>query len=477
MNTESLGSNTPKWVGQPEPRWFLLKYFGLFVLIFMLTFALLALIFLDYRNTVNLGVIHTTPVSTEVLVNPPLIREFPNTTDGIHVFNDQLATWEMSEEQFIFAATHYAGTQKIFASDARRLRARNPDFIVLNYRLGTGLGYQEISGECKPDGAWIQIIEGEKWVREFPENPPEDWFYHIDGQRVLSCDWGWYLMELTNESWRDYWAGEVLRQLRENKADGVFIDSLFPPNYFGGTKFSPNLPEKDQSFENTWSSNIEKFVSFTQSDELSKYHMIDNAGLWVTGRDNTDYSLSDGVMVEGFSRWVDGQYFSEMDGDWQLQMDRILNLVNLEKILLLQQYVDLKNDADRLFILGNYLLVKGNHTFINLEYSSSPEWFPEYEIPIGSPTGTIPTSISSLWRSDWQVYSRAYTNGLVLVNPSENEKKVELFQKYYQAIPFGGGIVPSDGKTPDWTIDYSEVTSVNLKPHQSVILLNQMPSK
>jgi len=38
-------------------------------------------------------------------------RAFPDTTDGIHVFNDQLATWSMTEAQFQFAATHYAGSQ------------------------------------------------------------------------------------------------------------------------------------------------------------------------------------------------------------------------------------------------------------------------------------------------------------------------------------------------------------------------------
>ena len=59
----------------------------------------------------------------------------------------------MSEAQFEFAATHYAGTQKVFASDARRFRSHNPNFIILNYRLGMGLGYQSTTEDCEPNGS------------------------------------------------------------------------------------------------------------------------------------------------------------------------------------------------------------------------------------------------------------------------------------------------------------------------------------
>lgn len=403
------------------------------------------------------------------------IRSFPDTTDGIHVFNDQLATWEMSESQFEFAATHYDGTQKVFASDARRLRASNPKFIVLNYRLGMGLGYRQVTSGCKPEGDWIEIIEGEKWVQEYPENPSDEWFYSLSGKRVFFCQWNWYLMDISQPSWQTYWAGEVLRQLYSTGADGVFVDGMFPPNYYGHNLFSPELPKLDQNFEDQWSSKIEHFIEFTQSGDLEKFHLINNVGLWITGRDKTDYSASDGVMVEGFGRWVEGDYFSSDEGDWQLQMDRILRLVNRDKVVILQQYVDPKNESDRVFLLSNYLLIKGKHTFINMEVSSSPEWFPEYEIPIGSPSDAAAETISSLWRSDWQVYARTYSNGLVLVNPDEKEKRINLLQKFYSAIPFGGGPIPEDGNIEDWAVDYSEVTSLVLGPHQGAILLSSIP--
>jgi hypothetical protein len=172
---------------------------------------------------------------------------------------------------------------------------------------------------------------------------------------------------------------------------------------------------------------------------------------------------------------VDGEYFSAETGDWQLQMDRILHMVALDKIVLLQQYVNGNNVEDRMFLLGSYLLVKGNYTYLNLEFSPTPEWFPEYDIPVGAPVGGIPRSISSLWRSGWGVYTRMYTNGLVLVNPSDKVQEITLEKTYYQAFPYGGGIVPVDGDISSWMMDYMPVKTITLMPNQGIVLLVESP--
>jgi hypothetical protein len=422
----------------------------------------------------ELGVILSTRFPPATPDPVQLIRPFPDATDGIHVFSDQLDTSGMTERQFEFAATHYTSAQKIFPSDARRLHAHNPRFVILNYRLGLGLGYRKTVGDCDPSGDWYEVIEGEKWVREFPEDPQLGWFFEWAGRRVLFCDWGWYIMDLGNASWRDYWYGEVLRQIRANSADGVFADGLVVPNYFGWKRFDPPLPELDADFEKAWSKRIEDFIAYAQTGELADYYFIPNVGEWVTGRDATDYSGADGVMVEGFGRWSDGSYFSALDEDWQLQMDRILGLVNLDKIILLQQYVDAANVEDRLFLIGSYLLVKGRHTYINLEWSMLPEWFPEYEIPIGSPVGGVST-ISELWRSDWGIYAREYSNGLVLVNPTDEIRLVELPTTYHQAFPQSGGTVPADGDVSAWGVEYKLVTTVAVGPNQATVLVFETP--
>jgi hypothetical protein len=426
----------------------------------------------------------TATVFLPTVVNPTpavAIRAFPDAWNGIHIFNDQLAS-ALSDAQIAFAASHYAGTQKMQRSEADRLRSYNPNFVILHYRLGIGLGYRSIQNGCNPTGGWLYIIEGDDWVQEWPgdANVVEDWFYHwpeLSLQRVLNCDWGWYLMNPDDPGWRAYWSSEVLRQLQANDDDGIFADSFSVPNYLGADQYDPALPAVDAGVENQWAARLEDFIQYVQQGALGGYYFIPNAGFWVTGRDPLDYSGADGVMIEGLAEWGGGSYFDL--ADWQLQMNRVLSLVQQDKIILGQQYIDPQDVNERMFVLGSYLLVKGHYTYLNFEIDMQPEWFPEYALPIGSPTGDptggIPADIEDLWNADWGVYARTYSGGLVLVNPSNVSHTIVLGSTYYQATPNGGGIVPVDGDISAWTVNYGPMTQVSLGPNRAVILLNEAP--
>jgi hypothetical protein len=407
------------------------------------------------------------------------VRPLPDTWEGIHVFNDQLYLYN-NPAWIEFSATHYDGTQKMTRPDADALRALNPDFIILNYRLGMGLGYQGVDNweACNFTGEWLAVIEGNDWVTEWPDeaNVQENWFYHWpedSADRVINCDWGWYLMNPADSGWRDYWAGEVLRQLAANDADGLFADSFSVPNFLGYDHYTPNLPDVDPAFEAEWTARLEDFMAFAQSGDLAPYHFIPNAGMLVTSRETTDYSLADGVMIEGFGEWGQGGYFDF--ADWELQMNNILDLTSQDKAVFAQQYVDAANVEDRLFLLANYLLIKDHHTYINLEFSMEPEWFPEYEIPIGNPTSRAPATVAGLWNADWGVYVRAYSNGLVLVNPTAEAQTINLDTTYYRAAPSGGGILPDNADTSAWTVTYTPVTQLTLSANQVAVLLVAAP--
>jgi len=406
---------------------------------------------------------------------PP--RAWPDTTSGIHIFNDQLPTLvAISDAQVNFAATHYIGVQKMTRPDADRLRSINSGFLILHYRLGPGLGYRAPAGNCQPTGEYLAIVEGDEWVQEWPGEGvvQSSWFFPWAGQpRVFMCDWGWYLMELNNASYRSWWIGEVLRQLAANDNDGLFADSLSVPNYMGGSSFSPPLPDYDAAFEAAWSARIRDWIAYVKGQFGSAYKLVPNVGAWVTTRDATDYTGADGVMIEAFAEWGPGSPFDL--ADWQLQMDRILSLTRLSKIIIVQQYTD-ESVADRMFLLSNYLLVKGTRSYVNLDIGLDPEWWPEYEIPIGSYEGGIPASVSALYDAASGVYRRAYSNGLTLVNPDAEPHTVTLGQTYYRATPVGGGLVPESGSTNSWRVDYAPVTSVVLGPSQGAILLTYDPS-
>lgn len=419
-----------------------------------------------------LPVVRGQPVSTP--------RPWPDTTRGVHVFNDQLAPW-MSEAQWQFAATHYAGTQKMLRADADHLRAINPGFLILHYRLGHALGYRAIEGDCRPTGDWLQVIEGNAWVQEWPgdDQVPENWLYHWpegSATRVLNCDWGWYLAELDDPGWRAYWQETVLRQVQANDADGVFMDSLSVPNFLGADHYTPPLPDIDEPFESAWSARIADWLSWLQQQPLGETYIVPNVGSWITTRDQTDYSAADGVMVEGFAIELDASPYALED--WILQMNRILGLTAQGKAIIGQTYAT--GAQERMFALGCYLLIKGDRTYLNVELGEEPEWWPEYDIAIGAPVEDAGTDIANLYDSAARVYRRDFENGFVLVNPTNPwdgtgiTVQVDLGGTYYLAQTSGGGEVPASG-VPTGSVSYQPVSSVTLPPYSAAVLLTSRP--
>ena len=55
--------------------------------------------------------------------------------------------------------------------------------------------------------------------------------------------------------------------------------------------------------------------------------------------------------------------------------------------MILQNYLGAPSDvATRMYYLGNYLLVKGHHTYLDYFAAGPLEWYPEWAIDLGAPT-------------------------------------------------------------------------------------------
>lgn len=393
-------------------------------------------------------------------------RPLPDSTWDIHVFNDQLGS--LTPGRIAFAATHYAGTQKMTRADADLLRATNPGLIVLHYRLGQALGYRVPDPGCSLNGSWIQIING-TWVQEWPAaGVPASFLYTYQGQSVAHCTFGHYLLETGDPGFRAWWMGEVLAQLANNDDDGVFADSLSVPNFLGASGYNPPLPPFDPAFEAAWVARIQSWIAHVAGQFAGQYYLIPNVGYWVTSRDTTDPSSADGVMIEGFGTDV-LETFGQ--ADWQLQMDRILSLVNLGRAFIGQSYAVDTVDR-RLFTLGSWLLVKGGRSYVNLDQGLAPEWWPEYEIPVGAPLAPPPAAVAGLYVPSNLVYEREFTNGRVIVNPSPASRTVNVTGLWYRAAPSGGGVVPASGVLPpSWAVSYVPVSQVTVGPGEAAILV------
>jgi hypothetical protein len=407
------------------------------------------------------------PVVTQLT---PAGRAWPNTSNGIYLFDDQINPGSLTSAQLQFEATHYAGSLKLTQDGARLMRQYNAGFLVLHYRLGQALGHS-VPSNCNPTTNYLQIIDI-NWVQEWPGDAvvQDAWYYHYNGQRVFQCQWGHYLMDLDNAGWRAWWSAQVIQQLQDNEDDGVFADSYSVPNYLGG--YQPQLPPVDAAFESLWAAKEHNFSDYIRAQFDGRWKWIPNIGAYITTRDPSDYSNLDGAMIEGFAEWGNSGWFDP--ADWSLQLNRELKLVTADKILIGQTYPQESDVSERTFILGTYLLVKGSHTYLNLETSGQPEWFPEYGIDLGKATDALPQDISALWNAAWGVYVRHFEKGMVLVNPGSGTHTFNLSGTFYRVNPSGGGVVPSNGALPG-NLSYTAVTSLTLNAHQAAILLDQNP--
>src|SRR5437868_2912135 len=82
----------------------------------------------------------------------------PDTTAGVHVFSDQLPDG-LSPALLRFAATHYAGAQKLGRTETRALKTIDPAFFTIQYRLALGLGHD------------TSVRFGDDWLPEWPAAP------------------------------------------------------------------------------------------------------------------------------------------------------------------------------------------------------------------------------------------------------------------------------------------------------------------
>ncbi len=365
------------------------------------------------------------------------------TSGSIRVFSDQLPDG-MTPALLDFAAAHYAGAQKLGRTTTERLKARNPRFFAIQYRLGLGLGYR------------TQVRFGDSWKREWPAHPQAQWFYRWHGRRVRQS-WGWYLMNPDNASWRRYWVGQVRREVATTDADGVFMDSTSVPNDFGADTYTPHLPAYDPPWELAWSHRIERWLRYTQR-HVGKPIVV-NAGSWVTTRERTSYANAAGIMVEGFATGL-------APADWRLELTRALGLVRRDKIVICQSYPAVSDVRARMFDLASYLLIKGRHTYVNFGEGIQVSWFPEYGIALGKAVDAPGL------REEQGVYVRRYARGLVLANPGGSAVTFTLPGPMRLVRPSGGGAVPSDGHVPaSWQLHETTVTSVTVQPRSGAVLL------
>jgi hypothetical protein len=392
-------------------------------------------------------------------------RVFPDVFGRVGVLIDQLPG-DMTDAQIRFAAAHFVGSQKLTLDVSRRLRAVNPGFVVLHYRLANWQGAPGVP----------YIRDGRTWSSDFTEvDPHEDWFWHNpSGQRVASDQDGKLLMNVANPGFRAYWRDSLAEQVSAGDYDGVFLDSASPALLQGEARMPPDprlsgtgvrtnrMPELgDRTWIEAWQDWIGDLDASLAARNIP---LIPNAGALITTWDTTDYSLTAGVFSEGY---LDPAF---AESDWRDAANYTLDFVRKNRIVILQNYLRTPDDvARRKYLLANYLLVKGARTYVAYFVGGLPlEWYPEWEVELGQPLSSAAT-VDELARNG--VYRRDFSAGAVVVNPSPRTVRVALGRSFRRVDFVGGGAVGPNG-VPGGRLAYTRVGTIELPPTSAEILLH-----
>jgi hypothetical protein len=400
--------------------------------------------------------------------NKPTVRVFPETTSKTLVLADQFPT-TLSPEQVKFAAEHFVGTEKTPVSFNRMIRKVNPNFIVLHYHLAIW------------QSAVPYIIDGENWGNDLDVvDPHEDWFMHTGGvqskdKRMQAFDDHKYLMNITNEEYYQYFLNKMIEQCKAGEYDGIFLDSYstnilnyYLQNYpdFQGTKAKDDKTHPELGGK-SWLEASEIFMK-RLTEDLEKHNIkaLPNISDFVTAWDTTDYSLSHGGMAEGALQWQKHYDWSE----WKRGMNGLIPLVNKDKILILESFLDDELDyRERLYRLGSYLLIRGKYTYITYFKDNPFRYYPEFDVDVGTPLESAQNSIDDLKVGD--LYIREFDKGIVVVNPNdENFVTYSVPEGYKKVTVEGGGTISNDG-TINGRVIYETISGNTSLPPKSALIL------
>jgi hypothetical protein len=425
------------------------------------------------------------------------------TTSGIYVLEDQLPSLDSALTQFM--ATHTVGTQKQTLAQVDAFRAYNPNYLMLEYQLGTGNSPYDyiINNQWASDWTYVNSQESFFAHQNYSGEPQSS--SDLSSGRVGNSS-GWEQADIANPIWQQYTIGQVEQNIAATGADGWFADSF---TYgFGGAGYDGTIPTRYQGTNAidsarwpggvTWDQQLGNWVNAVES-AFASYNTAHGTNLkFIPNLDNLTtgwmptswYQNVDGAFLESFADIGGGIYDDPSAADWVLSMNRGLALSSAGKIVIVQPYLDYDSSGNlasaasiqqREYVLGSYLLLQGQYTYINMGGGGvEPYYFPEYQLNLGQATTALASNVSSyLWNG---VYRRNFQNGFVLVNPNGTSSgTLSLGGTYQEVTPSGGGIVTdaavdASGNYIGGSLTYQNVSSTNLAPGTAAIFMNTTSS-
>ena len=121
----------------------------------------------------------------------------------------------------------------------------------------------------------------------------------------------------------------------------------------------------------------------------------------------------------------------------------------------------------RLYYLANYLLMRGDRSYLDYFAGGPLEWYPEWDVDLGAPVKTGAT-VADLAMGG--AYEREFANGWAAVNPTASAVTLTFPSTARLVMPQGGGAIGASGAEPG-SLAYESAASLTLQPATAAIVL------
>ena len=276
----------------------------------------------------------------------------------------------------------------------------------------------------------------------------------------IKNDYGNFVMNISNEFWREFAISQIESSLQTDNYNGVFLDGAvvkleeymidiegFPIEYDSLTWKSDQI-EIVGEINSIFSNDLVLFNGLAQS-ETETLLTVSDGGLF------EHWLYSDGPVP--YNKWVES-------------INLILRNNELyRKLVIPFSSVDKNNVEGRLYVFASFLLVKSPYTvFGNSDDYSEFSLFPEMGLDLGTPLTSAQLNIGKL-QDPSGCYVRYFDKGVVIVNPTDQALTYNGVIPHYR-VQITPGTVLEGSKL--FTVNYDS-SSVELSPYSAAIFVTQ----
>jgi hypothetical protein len=265
-----------------------------------------------------------------------------------------------------------------------------------------------------PTGVSYQQAAANGWLLDNTSGRP----FTFNGENWL------YATDIGSTGYQNAWAQNVVSELRSAPWSGVFMDDVNPTIAYHDTPSTVAKYPTDAQY----GAAMGRFVANVGPQIRAAGKLaIANIGSWSSYTKVVDpwlKSLSGG-MDEEFAKWgtTAGSGYAN-EATWKTQLDEVALAQSEHKLFIGVTHSAATDQHAAVYGYATELLAgRGRAIFSMNDQYSGATWFPEYNYAIGTPTAHYTVTSGG-------VYERAFSNGLVLVNPTGSPETVSLGGTY-----------------------------------------------